>query len=76
MHAENLFLKRKYSALAIEHEEMKQKQAKLEHTVENLQRLVSQLLASSSPGLKIADQGGETTTSDVGASDAGGEEKM
>ena len=65
MHAENLLLKRKYYALAIENEEMKQKQAKLEHIIEHLQRLLSLLLASSSPGLKIADQGGETPTSDA-----------
>ena len=74
--AENLYLKRKCSVLEEEHAEMKQKHAKLEHDVEHLKRLVSQLLASSSLGLTIADQGGESTASDVGASDAKGKKKI
>ena len=74
--AENLFLKRKCSVLEVEHAKMKQKHAKLEHDVENLKCLVSQLLASSSLGLTIADQGGESTASDAGASDAKGKGKM
>ena len=75
--AENLILKRKYSALETdhvhlrqEHEVLKQKQAKLQNTVGQLQRFISQFMATNSPGLKIADQGGETT-SDAGASDVG-----
>ena len=74
--AENLFLKRKCSVLEAEHVEMKHKHAKLEHDMEHLKRLVSQLLASSSPGLTIAAQGGELTKSDDGASDAKGKKKI
>ena len=55
MHAENLFLKRKCSTLEVEHVEMKQKHVKLRHDVEHLKHLVTQLLASSSPGLTIVD---------------------
>ena len=72
MHAENLILKRKYSTLTIEHEEIKQKQARLKNTIENLHCLVSQLLTVSSSSLKIANQGRETT-SDTKGSNAGGE---
>ena len=66
VHAENRYLKRRCSVLEVEHAELKQKHAKLEHDVEHLKRLVFQLLASSSLGLTIADQEGESATSDVG----------
>ena len=63
---ENKYLKRRYPVLEVQHEVLKQKHAKLENDVEHLKRLVTQLLASSSPGLTIADQGGESAASDVG----------
>ena len=63
---ENKYLKRRCIVLKVEHEVLKKKHAKLENDVEYLKRLVTQLLASSSPGLTIADQGRESTASDAG----------
>ena len=73
---ENKYLKRRCTVLEVEHEVLKKKHAKLENDVEYLKRLVTQLLASSSFGLTIADQGGESAASDAGgASDPKGKGK-